>query len=124
MKQLTEKLAALNTEYQKNANRNKAIEADLAKLGMKPAKPSRAKAATIPDGLEADVKEMLEGKTVTAGMFDVWLIKEQSIYLPNEHRAVRKALKDAGVIEDKPKAKGQETYIWLAGETMGTPEVA
>ena len=117
-RQLQEKIATWSKEYLANALRNQFIENELKKFGLTPPKTPRTPASALPDGMEEAVRKLLTGKTVTAGDFEEWLAKMHGIYKVAEQRKVRLTLKKLGVVEEKPKAKGQSTFVWLAGEEM------
>jgi hypothetical protein len=119
-KALQAKFKTWNEQYQGHINGMRTIEESFAAYGMKPTKPSRAKATTLSAGLEKAVKEALEGKTVTAGTFDKYLRKEHEMYGQNEPLKARKALIAAGVIKQL-EGQGENntsTFVWLASETM------
>ena len=124
-KAVQEQFKTWNEQYQGHINGMRTIEEKFAGYGMKPTKPSRAKTAALPDGLEDAVKEALEGKTVTAGTFDRYLRKEHEMYGQNEPFKARKALIAAGVIKQL-EGQGENntsTFVWLPTETMGAEAV-
>ena len=114
-----------NEQYQGHINGMRTVEDNFARYGMKATKPSRAKAATLPEGIEAAVRDVLEGKTVTAGTFDKYLRKEHEMYGQNEPLKTRKALIVAGVIKqlEGQGDNGTSTFVWLANETMAEEAV-
>jgi len=116
---------AKNEEYAGHGAAMRVIEEFFAGYGMKPTKPSRAKTAALPDGLEDAVKKELGGKTVTAGTFDRYLRKEHEMYGQNEPLKARRALVAAGVIKQL-EGQGENntsTFVWLAAETMADEAV-
>ena len=111
----------LDEEYQGHITGMHTIQENFAKYGMKPTKPSRAKSITLPEGLEDAVKDVLKGKTVTAGTFDKYLRKEHEMYGQNEPLKARKALAAAGIIKqlEGQGDNGTSTFVWLANGRWG-----
>jgi len=122
-RELQEKFLSWNTEYANAVAKMSQIEGYFAPYGMKPSKPSTAKIVSLPEGLEDAVKEVLEGKTVTAGTFDKYLRKTHEMYGSNEPLKARKALIAAGVIKqlNGQGDKGNSNYVHLADEAVGEP---